>query len=160
MSSPAIRTTCSGCLHGELNQLGHTDPGGCLYTEDLLEELLAEAVAPSVASEPVQEEAPAPQTVWLTQYELEDLVVWPSRGIGVPPELWAELCPEGAVWRSFSREELDAVLALPYQNPLAYGEGAQVACLHALRADNHQMGGTVPVTDEMWASLLETHGGE
>ncbi len=135
MSSPAIRTTCSGCLNGELNQLGHMDLGGCCYTEDVLEDLLAETAVPDAS--PTPEPPLAASTVWLTQYELEDLVVWPSRGIGVPPELWAELCPEGAVWRSFSREELDAVLALPYQ-----------------------MGGTVPVTDQLWASLLETHAAE
>ena len=26
-------TTCSGCRDGILNQLGHMDEGGCLYTE-------------------------------------------------------------------------------------------------------------------------------
>ena len=29
-----VHTTCSGCQNGELNQLSHTYPGGCLYTKE------------------------------------------------------------------------------------------------------------------------------
>ncbi len=143
MASSAT-TTCSGCLYGELNQLGHMDPGGCLYfeEEDLLDggpSLAAGAAAPPAeepAADAALQEAP-PQVVYLIASELEDEVVWPCRGIGVPPELWAELCPEGTVYRAFTRQQLEDVLAMPYQ-----------------------MGGTTPVTDELWAALLEAYAFE
>jgi hypothetical protein len=133
-------TTCSGCLYGELNQLGHMDPGGCLYfEEDLLDggpSLAAGAAAPPAEEpEPAAEEEPASEVVYLTAAELEDEVVWPCRGIGVPPEMWAELCPEGTSYRTFTRQELEDVLALPYQ-----------------------MGNTTPVTDSLWTALLERFG--
>ena len=152
----ASSATCSGCLYGELNQLGHMDPGGCLYEgDDLLEVPLAAGAAAPPAEEPEPEpeelaagaalppssadasvgEPPAPEVVYLTAAELEDEVVWPCRGIGVPPEMWAELCPEGTSYRTFTRQELEDVLALPYQ-----------------------MGNTTPITDSLWTALLETFG--
>jgi hypothetical protein len=140
MASSAT-TTCSGCLYGELNQLGHIDPGGCLYfeEEDLLDggpSLAAGAAVPDEepAADAALQEAP-PQVVYLTAAQLEDEVVWPCRGIGVPPELWAQICPEGTVYRAFTRQQLEDVLGLPYQ-----------------------MGGTTPVTDDLWATLLEAFG--
>ncbi len=137
----ASSATCSGCLYGELNQLGHMDPGGCLYEEDLLDSgpsLAAGAAVPDEepAADAALQEAP-PQVIYLIASELEDEVVWPCGGIGVPPELWAELCPEGTVYRAFTRQQLEDVLALPYQ-----------------------MGGTTPVTDDLWATLLEKYAFE
>ena len=133
----ASSVTCTGCLYGELNQLGHMDPGGCLYEEEELLEVPLAAGAAAPPEEPAPsagEESEELPVVYLTAAELEDEVVWPCRGIGVPPEMWAQLTGDLSpdCCHGFTREQLEDVLALPYQ-----------------------MGNTTPISDNLWATLLE-----
>lgn len=97
---------------------------------EILEERYGNEDGPGAPAAP-----PAAPLVFLTRYELEDEVVSPNGGVGVPDHLWTALAGSlEALSALFNRAELDDFLAHEYQ-----------------------MGGGRPLSDERWEALLAAH---